>query len=146
MKLLIKRFKYTEEVTLGYLIDEDYPKLFRFLIAEPPVPGLSKTPLSTLMPGEYKMYAKTNMYLNKISLRTQKVRNKPFFVLTHVDKECKVEEVEFVSRALGKFEILFLIGKPKGTDICPDDESYKKFVTRLFIATKNKESITLKIE
>lgn len=146
MNLIIKRFKHTEESTLGILTDKDYPKLFRFLVVEPPISGLSKTPLSTLEPGTYKLFAKTNLHQNKINIRTQKVSNKPYFVFTPVEKEVDVRNPVFVSRVLSKFEVLFLIGSYKGTHVCPDEDSYQKFITRIFIALKNKEKIYLNIE
>ena len=142
MEISWKRYKTTEEYTLSRI---SYINIFTLDVIEPPVEGLSKQPVSSMSPGIYKIYLKTDLHTYETIPRIQKIAGKPFFFVAPCGAVTEFVCVKHGVSTLAGFQYKFYAGKVQGCSITPDREQYEKMITCLIYALKNNETVKINV-
>lgn len=142
MEISWKRYKTTAEYTLSRI---SYKNIFTLDVVEPPVQGLSPQPLSTMSPGVYKLFLKTDLHTYETIPRIQKIAGKPFFFVAPCAQVTDIENVQHAVSTLAGFQFKFYAGKIQGCSITPDREEYEKMITCLIYALKNNETVKINV-
>lgn len=143
MEIKWKRYKKTADYTLARI---SYENIFSIDVIEPPIAGLSKQPLSTMNPGIYKLFLKTDLHSCQIIPRIQKIAGKPFFFLAPCNDMTNLLDVKHGVSTTAGFQFNFYLGKINGEVIAPDSTSFTKMITTMCIALKEKETIKIVVE
>lgn len=142
MEISWKRYKTTNEYTLSRI---SYKNIFTLDVIEPPVQGLSLQPLSTMSPGIYKLFLKTDLHTYEAIPRIQKIAGKPFFFVAPCGQVTDFEHVKHGVSTQAGFQFKFYAGKVQGCSITPDREAFDKFITCLIYALKNNETVKINV-
>ena len=142
MEISWKRYKTTAEYTLSRI---SYKNIFTLDVIEPPVEGLSTQPLSTMSPGIYKLFLKTDLVTCEAIPRIQKIAGKPFFFVAPCKEVTDLLHVKHGISTLAGFQFKFYAGKVQGVSITPDEVSFDKLKTCLIYAIKNGETVKINV-
>ncbi len=142
MEISWKRYKTTADYTLSRI---SYKNIFTLDVVEPPVEGLSTQPLSTMSPGIYKLFLKTDLVTCEAIPRIQKIAGKPFFFVAPCGEVTDLLQVKHGVSTSAGFQFKFYTGKIQGCSITPDRDSFDKFITCLIYALKNYETVKINV-